>query len=134
MPQIQLTEDEYETLKRARREADERAGELQKKLDAVQTRIVGEIHDDLAAAYKAAKVCVDFMVANLHPEFIKAMPWQELETLAKFVAGVGGDGERDRERAMIWTEHVRLIKKFETERQLRGKDPEPGTFRTDKPE
>lgn len=134
MANVTLTTDEYDALKRKIRETDEKLGEMQQRYDALATRILDEINEDLSKAYKSAKVCVDFMVANLHPEFIKNMPWEDLETLARLVASLGGDGERDRERGMIWAEHVRLIKKFEQERQLRGKDPEPNTFRRDKPE
>lgn len=134
MATIQLTEEEYESLKRKIREADERVAEATRKVDEARNLTRSDIEGALVFAWDAAKVCVDFMVANLHPEFIKSMPWQELETLATHVAEIGGDGERDRERKMIWTEHVRLIKKFETERQLRGRDPLPGEFRKDKPE
>lgn len=134
MPSITMTEDEYEALKKRIRDAEDRAAGVARQLEAEQVKTRDEVYMMLAVAYDNAKVCVDFMVANLHPEFIKDMPWPELDSLADMVAQVGGNGERDNERAMIWKEHVRIIKKFELERQLRGKDPEPGTFRRDRPE
>ena len=123
MGQHILTTEEYDALRAKIVDAEAKAAAIERRMIAMRAVSPNEATKQLRHAYELAKAIVDFAVANLHPEFIRGMPWEELGELAKIVEEVGGH-PRDGERAIVWRTHADMIIKYETERQLKGKaDP-----------
>lgn len=107
--QINLDLSDYEGLKRDVEAARAETATVQRELEIERARPTDE---RLAQAYlviDAAKPVIDYAIGNLSPEFSRRWPFEDLRTLAANIASVGHVTDRDKERALLWTEYVAQI-------------------------
>lgn len=119
-PMTTITMALFHRLQQDATDAQLRAEALRRELEAERAKTPDERLVECKDLLEAFKTITDHSVANLHPEFIRDLPAEALDTAAVSVGKVLGATQRDTERAGVWAERAGLIRAWRDKRKARA--------------
>jgi hypothetical protein len=118
-PTVSISISEYDLLRRAHQNAEERANDLANQLDAQKLIDPSGTINQFRTAFLAAVKVMQFAVGNLDPATVSGWPYEALSQVTDGIETLPGIDVYSRELPLAWRVFIESVSKFEAWRKQR---------------